>query len=273
MVRDEGNLGVRWTTRACTRLGENQTMELRADPPRRASVNELGGSDVLVPGQPYRYQLDAARNRRQPDDLAGGRRRVAAVRRTHLNPQRLAEGGQFVDRPLDLITLRPSDRDRSPGAGTGLPGVVVTRGRNAPHPVTISPPRWSARSKRRSIDELDGAAGWRVVSINQNGADVGCADRGRADPAPAMSITLTATGGRTPPSTPWAARAQGDAGRDQAVDGRHPLAVARTRPPTPTARPPPPASTRRVDVQDRHRRAAIDRSWRTRNTPWWAVRA
>ena len=41
------------------RLGEHQTFALRADPPRRASVNELGGSDVLAPGYLYHYTLDA----------------------------------------------------------------------------------------------------------------------------------------------------------------------------------------------------------------------
>src|SRR6476469_11217151 len=43
MVRDEGNGVVRWTaTGLHPKLGEHQTFALRADAPRRASVNERG---------------------------------------------------------------------------------------------------------------------------------------------------------------------------------------------------------------------------------------
>ena len=60
MARDEGHWQVRWAaTGLHPRLGEHQTFALRADPPRRASVNELGGSDVLAPGYLYHYTLDA----------------------------------------------------------------------------------------------------------------------------------------------------------------------------------------------------------------------
>ena len=54
MVRDEGRWEVRWSaTGLHPKLGEHQTFALRADPPRRASVNERGGTDVLVPGHLY----------------------------------------------------------------------------------------------------------------------------------------------------------------------------------------------------------------------------
>src|SRR6202043_597092 len=60
MARDEGRWEVRWAaTGLHPKLGEHQTFALRADPPRRASVNELGGSDVLAPGYVYHYTLDA----------------------------------------------------------------------------------------------------------------------------------------------------------------------------------------------------------------------
>src|SRR6201998_3114569 len=60
MARDEGRWEVRWaTTGLHPKLGEHQTFALRADLPRRASVNELGGSDVLAPGYVYHYTLDA----------------------------------------------------------------------------------------------------------------------------------------------------------------------------------------------------------------------
>src|SRR5246500_1584635 len=60
MIREEGRWEVRWTPAGVhPRVGEHQTFALRADPPRRASVNELGGTDVLKPGYLYHYELDA----------------------------------------------------------------------------------------------------------------------------------------------------------------------------------------------------------------------
>ncbi len=127
MVRDEGRWEVRWSaTGLHPRLGEHQTFALRADPPRRASVNERGGTDVLVPGNLYHYALDAK--------SAGGalmptaRAVVDALRPFDdtLDPQRLAEQASSSKDPLSLITLRQSDHDRVAGAIGALPGVVVT---------------------------------------------------------------------------------------------------------------------------------------------------
>ena len=93
MARDEGHWEIRWNaTSLHPRLGEHQTFALRADAPKRASVNELGGSDVLAPGYLYHYTLDAIAGRRSPDQhrpLRG--RRAAAVRRHPDDPQLLAE--------------------------------------------------------------------------------------------------------------------------------------------------------------------------------------
>ena len=113
MVRNEGRWEVRWSaTGLHPKLGENQTLALRADPPRRASVNERGGTDVLVPGYLYSFSLDA--------QAAGGAlmttaRAVADALRPFdntLDPQRLAEQASSSKQPMSLITLRQSDHDR-----------------------------------------------------------------------------------------------------------------------------------------------------------------
>src|SRR6478609_10027978 len=92
MVREEGRWEVRWSaTGVHPKLGENQTLALRADAPPRASVNERGGTDVLVPGYQYHYALDA---KTAADQLMPTARAVAgALRRfdNTLDPQRLAE--------------------------------------------------------------------------------------------------------------------------------------------------------------------------------------
>jgi cell division protein FtsI/penicillin-binding protein 2 len=191
MVRDEGRWEVRWSaTGLHPRLGEHQTFALRADPPRRASVNERGGTDVLVPGNLYHYALDAK--------SAGGAlmptaRAVADALRPFDNtvdPQRLAEQASSSKDPLSLITLRQSDHDRVAGAIGVLPGVVVT-----PQAEILPTDDTFARDivnqvKTAVVDELDGQAGWRVVSVNQNGADVDVLNEVPGAPAPSVTISL-----------------------------------------------------------------------------------
>jgi cell division protein FtsI/penicillin-binding protein 2 len=191
MVRDEGRWEVRWSaTGLHPRLGEHQTFALRADAPGRASVNERGGTNVLVPGNLYHYTLDAT--------SAGGalmltaRAVVDALRPfdNTLDPQRLAEQASSSKDPLSLITLRQSDHDRVAGAIGALPGVVVTpQAELLPTDDSFAPDIVS-QVKNSVVDELDGDAGWRVVSVNQNGADVDVLNEVPGAPAPSVTISL-----------------------------------------------------------------------------------
>ena len=191
MVRDEGRWEVRWSaTGLHPKLGEHQTFALRADPPRRASVNERGGTDVLVPGFLYHYTLDAS--------AAGGQlmptaRAVADALRPFdntMDPQRLAEQASSSKDPLSLITLRQSDHDRVAAAVGALPGVVVTpQAELLPTDDSFAPDIVS-QVKKAVVDELDGEAGWRVVSVNQNGADVDVLNEVPGAPAASMTISL-----------------------------------------------------------------------------------
>jgi cell division protein FtsI/penicillin-binding protein 2 len=191
MVRDEGVWEVRWSaTGLHPRLGEHQTFALRADPPRRASVNERGGTDVLVPGNLYHYALDA---KSAGSALMPTARAVADALRPFdntLDPQRLAEQASSSKDRLSLITLRQSDHDRVAGAIGALPGVVVT-----PQAEILPTDDTFARDivnqvKSAVVDELDGQAGWRVVSVNQNGADVDVLNEVPGAPAPSVTISL-----------------------------------------------------------------------------------
>ena len=191
MLRDEGRWEVRWSaTGLHPRLGEHQTFALRADAPRRASVNERGGTDVLVPGNLYHYALDAK--------SAGGalmptaRAVVDALRPfdNTLDPQRLAEQASSSKGPLSLITLRQSDHDRVAGAIAALPGVVVTpQAELLPTDDSFAPDIVN-QVKNAVVDELDGQAGWRVVTVNQNGADVDVLNEVPGAPAPSVTISL-----------------------------------------------------------------------------------
>ncbi|WP_046322060.1 NTF2-like N-terminal transpeptidase domain-containing protein, partial [Mycobacterium sp. UM_Kg1] len=191
MVRNEGHWTVRWTaTDLHPKLGEHQTFALRADPPRRAAVNEAGGTDVLVPGYVYNYQLDASRAGR---NLMRTALAVVETLRGYdadlSDPQRLAEQASSSVTPLDLITLRKAEHDRVEAAIGALPGVVVT-----PHAELLPTddhfaPMLISEVKKAVGTQLEGAAGWRVVSVNQNGVDVAVLHE--VDPAPAPSLTIS----------------------------------------------------------------------------------
>ncbi len=191
MIREEGRWEVRWTPAGLhPKLGEHQTFALRADPPPRASVNEVGGSDVLKPGYLYHYELDAAQAGAQLMPTA--RSVVDALRPFDdtLDPQRLAEQASSSTQPVDLITLRPDDNNRVAPAIGQLPGVVVTPQADMLPTDDRFAPALVAQVKKTVIDELDGESGWRVVSVNQNGVDVGILTEVPGKPAPSVTMTL-----------------------------------------------------------------------------------
>jgi hypothetical protein len=191
MARQEGRWEVRWAATALhPKLGEHQTFALRADPPRRASVNERGGTDVLVPGNLYHYTLDA---KAAGGDLMFSATALADALRPFddtLDAQRLAEEASSSAKPLDLITLRQSDHDRVAAAIGGRPGVVVTPQAELLPTDDRFAPDIVSQVKKAVIDELDGQAGWRVLSVNQNGADVDLLNEVPGAPAPSVSISL-----------------------------------------------------------------------------------
>ena len=191
MVRNEGHWEVRWAaTGLHPKLGDHQTLELRADAPERASVNELGGTDVLRPGNLYRYSLDA--KLAGPDLMATARAVVDALRPfdgTLDNPQRLAEQTSAASR-MDLITLNKDDDDRVAPAIARRPGVVVTPIADLLPTDPAFAPAIVGEVKKAVIGQLDGAAGWEVVSVNQNGLDVDVLNDVQPAPAPSVSITL-----------------------------------------------------------------------------------
>ncbi|NVN54098.1 FtsI-like protein [Mycolicibacterium hippocampi] len=191
MVRDEGNWEVRWSaTGVHPRLGENQTLALRAEAPRRASVNERGGTDVLVPGYRYHFALDA--RAAGVELMPTARAVVGALHRfdNTLDPQRLAELASSKKSPLSLITLRQVDHDAVAGAIGALPGVVITpQPEMVPTDDTFAPALVN-QVKTAVSDELDGTAGWRVVTVNQNGVDVDVLHEVAGDPAPSVTISL-----------------------------------------------------------------------------------
>ncbi len=191
MVRNEGRWEVRWAaTGLHPKLGDHQTLELRGDAPKRASVNELGGTDVLRPGNLYRYSLDA--KLAGPELMSSARAVIDALHpfdNTLDNPQRLAEQTSAAAR-MDLITLNKDDNDRIAPLIGQRPGVVVTPIADLLPTDPAFAPAIVGEVKKAVIDQLDGAAGWEVVSVNQNGLDVDVLNDVQPAAAPSVSITL-----------------------------------------------------------------------------------
>ncbi|HEY2449906.1 MAG TPA: penicillin-binding transpeptidase domain-containing protein [Mycobacterium sp.] len=191
MARYEGHWRVRWnSTDLHPRLGEHQTFALRADPPKRASVNEVGGTDVLAPGYLYHYTLDASKAGAYL--ITTARAVVDALRPfdNTLDPQLLAEQASGTGKPVDLITLRVDDNNNVAPAIGSLPGVVITpQAELLPTDYHFAPALIN-QVKKAVIDELDGQAGWRVVSVNQNNVDLAVLHEVEPLPAPSVSISL-----------------------------------------------------------------------------------
>ena len=191
MVRNEGRWEVRWSaTGLHPKLGEHQTFALRSDPPRRASVYERSGSDVLVPGNLYHFALDAK--------AAGAYLMTTAIAVADalrpfddtMDAQRLAEEASSSAEPLSLITLRQSDRDQVAAVLGERPGLVITPQAELLPTDEYFAPAIISEVKKSVVDDLDGQAGWRVVSVNQNGADVDVLNEVPGAPAPSITISL-----------------------------------------------------------------------------------
>ena len=256
MARYEGHWQIRWnSTDLHPRLGEHQTLALRADPPRNVpSVNEVGGTDVLAPGYLYHYTLDASKA--GAFLISTARSVIDALHPfddTLNDPQRLAEQASGTGKPVDLITLRIDDNNRIAPALGSLPGVVITpQAELLPTDYHFAPALIN-QVKKAVIDQLDGQAGWRVVSINQNNVDLAVLHE--VEPAPAAVGVDQPGPGRAERRSARSGQpgSAGDDRRDQTVDGGDPRRRTEFR-----GRRAGPACHHRplpagVDVQDGHR--------------------
>src|SRR5262249_31950715 len=159
----------------------------------RASVNERGGSDVLAPGYLYHYTLDATKAG-PPQALSFTTHMIVDALRpfndTLNDPQLLAERASSGTEPVDLVTLKPDDNDKAFPVIGRLPGIMVTPQADILPTDPHFAPAVLTEVKKEVMAQLDGQAGWRVVSVNQNGVDVAVLHEVEPSPAPSISISL-----------------------------------------------------------------------------------
>ncbi|MGH3635820.1 MAG: penicillin-binding transpeptidase domain-containing protein, partial [Mycobacterium sp.] len=88
------------------------------------------------------------------------------------------------------VTLRIDDNNNVAAAIGNLPGVVITPQAELLPTDDRFAPALISEVKKAVVNELDGQAGWRAVSVNQNGVDVAVLHEVEPSPAPSISISL-----------------------------------------------------------------------------------
>ncbi|MDG3013956.1 penicillin-binding transpeptidase domain-containing protein [Speluncibacter jeojiensis] len=190
MGRKGGRWGLRWTsTDLHPNLGATQTMALRVSDPPRAPVLGRDGVPVLVPGTAVQVLLDARNAGNLPSTattLAGALSRFDPT----LTPQALAESASAHQGAYAVITLTPDDYQQVKPIIYDLPGVRFSEQATM---VPASPAFANdtvEEIEKVVVDDVDGKAGWRVVTVDPNGVDVDVLTDTAAQPAPAISVSL-----------------------------------------------------------------------------------
>lgn len=190
MGRSEGQWQVRWNSANIhPQLGNTQTLELRGVPAPRARVNERSGSDVLVPGPIYRVTFTStpgADTRAVATTLANTLSRFDE----RLTPDSVLAAVRKADGAYTVVTLTEWEFDEVSADLVGLPGVsygkewdlVATDRRFAPDLLT--------QVRKTVIDEVDGKAGWQVLTVNSNGADVDVLEEVEPQASPSFSLSI-----------------------------------------------------------------------------------
>lgn len=194
MSRTDAGWVVRWVPTAIhPQLGGTQTMSLRTLTPDRAPVRESDGTNVLVPGTVHNIQFDAAVAAETNEVASTASVLADALSRFEpgMSAQVIAEQATGRDGPYSVITLTGRDFDLVRDRLAGLPGVDAIEQADLVAPNPDFAPALLAQVKKEVSKDLDGDAGWQVVSVNPNGADAGVLARTPPDPAPSVEISLS----------------------------------------------------------------------------------
>ncbi|NLG54177.1 MAG: penicillin-binding transpeptidase domain-containing protein, partial [Rhodococcus sp.] len=190
MASRDGGWVLRWSsTDIHPRLGNKQTMVLRSHPADRARVNEHAGSDVLVPGIVYRVRFDA---RASGNTRAAASQLATALRDydSSLTAQSIAESATGVNGNYLVTRLRAEDYEKVSAILAVIPGVSVSDEADLVATDRTFAPDLISQIRKTVIDEIDGKAGWSVVTVNQNGVDVDVLTETAPQPVPSFSISL-----------------------------------------------------------------------------------
>ncbi|MBY6367374.1 penicillin-binding transpeptidase domain-containing protein [Rhodococcoides corynebacterioides] len=192
MGRRGGDWVVRWnSTDLHPSLGDTQTMVLRSTAAPRARVNEHAGSDVLVPGTVFgvSWTVDGLASDRVVS-TARALERLLRPFDESITAQSTVESATAARGAYRVVTLREEDYDAVSAELGALPGIAVTEESDLVSTDRTFAPDLVSQVKKTVMDRVDGAAGWSVVAVNANGADVGVLTETAPEPVPSISISL-----------------------------------------------------------------------------------
>lgn len=190
MGRSNGRWMVRWTSSNIhPKLGDTQTMALRSNPPPRARVNEQSGSDVMVPGRVSRVAFAAAD---APDPATVATALAASLHRfdKSLTPESILDAAKAAAGAYTVALLNEHESGQVTTDLIGLPGVTLTQQWDLVATDREFAPDLLTQVRKTVIAEVDGKAGWSVVTMNANGADTDVLMEVPSQPAPSFSLSV-----------------------------------------------------------------------------------
>ncbi|RDI65043.1 cell division protein FtsI/penicillin-binding protein 2 [Nocardia pseudobrasiliensis] len=191
MGRSEGRWQVRWTSADVhPKLGDTQTMELRATPAPRARVNERAGSDVLVPGVVHRISFTTS-GVSDPGAVAAELAQALGRFDAKLTAESIRNGAAAG--AYTVAVLSDWEFDQLDPELLALPGVGVDKQWDLVVTDRTFAPDLMTQVRKTVIDEVDGKAGWSVVTINSNGVDTDVLKEVAPQPAPSFSLSIDRT--------------------------------------------------------------------------------
>lgn len=190
MGRSGGRWVVRWTASDIhPKLGDTQTMALRSTAAPRARVNERSGTDVLVPGVVHRITFDAA----EASNVVASATALSTLLApfdASITAQSIVESATSVDGAYPVASIRESDFESISAALTSISGVGTSDESDLVSTDPTFAPDLVSQVKKAVIDEVDGKAGWSVVTTNRNGVDIDVLTDTPPEPAPSFSVSL-----------------------------------------------------------------------------------
>ncbi len=190
MGRSDGKWTVRWNSANIhPQLGNTQTLQLRSNPAPRARVNERSGSDVLVPGPMYRVTFKRVAG---ADTGAVARALAAALQPIDekFTADAIWSAVRKADGPVTIAQLSEWEFDQVGSELLGLAGVTYNKEWDMVPTDRRFAPDLLTQVRKTVIDEVDGKAGWSVVTVNSNGADTDVLKEVEPQASPSFSLSV-----------------------------------------------------------------------------------
>ncbi len=190
MGRSEGRWVVRWTSSDIhPKLGDTQKMVLRSNPAPRARVNESSGSDVLVPGKVTRVDFTVARAA-DPNAVAAALSAALLRFDKRLTPDFILRAARAAGGAYTVALLSELEFDQVSAEILGLSGVRLTQEWDLVPTDRDFAPDLMTQVRKTVIAEVDGKAGWSVVTVNSNGVDTDVLQEVPSQPAPSFALSI-----------------------------------------------------------------------------------